>query len=43
MDEGAIPANIRVHPVLELNEDELTYSYLNKKKGFEDWAAHIRE
>jgi len=35
--------NIRVYPMEEYDEAEVRYSYLRKKKGFEDWVAQIRE
>ena len=35
--------NIKVYPMDEYDEAEVRYSYLRKKKGFEDWVAQIRE
>jgi hypothetical protein len=41
-EEGQVPTNFRVYPIFEAHE-ELEYSYLRKKKRFEDWVAQIRE
>ncbi|KAI4613930.1 hypothetical protein J4E80_006618 [Alternaria sp. BMP 0032] len=43
-----LPGEIRnkiyeVYPIDEYDEDEVRYSYLGKKKGFENWIAQIRE
>jgi hypothetical protein len=37
------PDNLRIFPQETYNEEALRYSYLRKKKGFEDWVAQIRE
>ena len=38
-----LSGNIKVYPMEEYDEAEVRYSYLQKKKGFEDWVAQIRE
>ena len=38
-----LPKNIKIYPMEEYDEDEVRYSYLRNKKGFENWVAQIRE
>ncbi|KAF2244795.1 hypothetical protein BU26DRAFT_579477 [Trematosphaeria pertusa] len=41
--ERPVPSNFKIFPWDAYDEETLRYSYLLKRKGFEDWIAQIRE